>query len=297
MQAKKELVAGRLYIQTMYPAGMLPGMRPAGRRQRMRVTSEAKRAINRLNREYGLVALFELNFRCGRDIFAELGFREEPPDRKAEQRALERFHRRMKKYMKARGRGYKYILVRETHNRDGAPVRVHYHLVCSGTGQRMREAVAAAWDAGDVDVRTLRDFGNSFEDTVRYLLKERKEDGERAYRTSRNLKRPDEPLRRKAPESQMGEVPPGVEPLRVSIHADNPFGRYSIIIGRIADPAAFGRYWAKAKLDRRHSEEDANWRRYARKKKMENRGSGEGPLSGSKTRLTFPQGSSEKCGR
>lgn len=267
MQAKKEIMAGRLYIQTMYPAGMLPGMRPAERRGRMHVTSEAKREINHMNRVYKLVALFEVNFRRGRDLFVELGFREEPATRAGETRALERFHRRMKTYFAQRGREYRYMLFRETHNRNGEPVRAHYHLICTGTGKQMRAAIEAAWDAGSCDVRTLRDFGGSFEDTARYLTKERKENGERAYRCSRNLKRPEEPLRRKVSESEIGEIPPGVEPLRVSIRADNPFGRYSIIIGQIVDAEAFGRYWKKARQAQRHTDADATWKRYARQKK------------------------------
>ena len=54
MQAKKEIVAGRLYIQTMYSAGMLPGMRPAERRGRQRAQTEAKRRINLFERTYRL---------------------------------------------------------------------------------------------------------------------------------------------------------------------------------------------------------------------------------------------------
>lgn len=267
MQAKKEIVAGRLYIQTMYSAGMLPGMRPAERQGRMRAQTEAKRRINLIERIYHLVQLFELNFKPGRDLFVELGFRDEPT-KQQEDRALERFHRRMTRHFRSRGRQYRYILVRETHNRDGDPVRVHYHLVCTGTGQRMQQVITECWDMGSVDVRTLRDAMNSFEDVCRYLLKERKGDHERAYRTSRNLKRPDEPLRRKVPESEIGEVPPGVEPVRVEMNGSNPYGRYSIIVGQIVDQAAFDRYWAKAKLDKRRAEEAANWRRYARKKRL-----------------------------
>lgn len=270
MQAKKEIVAGRLYIQTMYSAGMLPGMRPAARRERKKVQTEAKRAINELQRDFYIVQLFECNFRPGRDLFVELSFREEPTE-KEERRALERFHRRMTTCFKKRGREYRYMIFRETHNRDGQPVRVHYHLVCTGTGRRMLDVIAGNWDAGGVDVRTLRQFFSSFVDTVKYLTKERKPKGTRAYRCSRNLKRPDEPLRRKVPESAIGEVPPGVEPMHVNIKADNPFGRYSIIVGQIVDEAAFARYWEKAKLDRRRAMEAANWRRYSRgKKKMEN---------------------------
>ena len=266
MQAKNEFVAGRLYLQTMYSAGMLPGMRPTARRERKRVQTEAKRKINAMRRLYSLVALFELNFRPGRDLFAELSFMEEP-DRKTEDRAIERLHRRLKRFFQTRGREYRYILVRETHNRAGDPVRVHYHLICTGTGQRMREVIDAAWGMGSVDVRALRDRMQSFEDTCSYLLKERKEAGERAYRTSRNLKRPEEPLRRRVAESEIGEVPPGVEPVRVEMNGSNPYGRYSVIVGCIVDPVAFGTYWQKVQRLRRHEAEAATWRKYARQKR------------------------------
>lgn len=271
MQAKKEIVAGRLYIQTMYSAGMLPGMRPVERRRREKAQTEAKDRINKTERDFYLVQLFECNFRPGRDLFVELSFRDEPT-RKDEDRALQRFHRRMKKYFAARGREYRYIIARETHNRDGDSVRAHYHLICVGTGQRMQSVIAQNWDAGSVDVRTLRQFFGSFKDTCDYLMKERKEKGERAFRTSRNLRRPEEPLRRKVPECEIGEVPPGVDPIKVEMNGSNPYGRYSIIIGNIVDQAAFDRYWAKAKLDRRRAAESANWRRYARTKihKMDN---------------------------
>lgn len=270
MQAKKEIAVGRFYMQSMYSAGMLPGLRPSARRARMRKQSEHKRKINKMERLYRLIQLFEMNFRPGRDLFVELSFRAEP-NRAEERRALERFNRRMARAFQALGREYRYILVRETHNRDGQPVRQHYHLICTGTGRRMLDRICSCWDAGTADVRTLRDAMNSFEDTCRYLLKERKEANERAYRTSRNLKRPPEPLRRKAPESATGEVPPGVEPVRVEIDCSNPYGRCSIIVGVIVDQAAFGRYWAKAQLDKRHAEEAANWRRYARQRRANGR--------------------------
>ena len=129
----------------------------------------------------------------------------------------------------------------------------------------MLDMIAANWDAGGVDVRTLRDVLNSFEDTCRYLLKEKKPQNERSYRTSRNLKRPEEPLRRKVPESQMGEVPPGVEPVQMVLNGSNPYGRYYILIGTITDQQAFDRYWSRAKADKRHAEERRNWKKYAKK--------------------------------
>lgn len=265
MQAKKEIRAGRLYIGSIYPLGFLPKQRPSQRSKRKKVQTEAKRLINFIERKYYLMQLFGVNFKPNRDLFIELSFAKEPTE-KEEKRALERFHRRMNNFFKKKGKQYRYILVRETHNRDGQPVRQHYHIVCTGTGQLMQEKIIQFWGMGGVNVQSLRELSDNFEDTCEYLLKEKKPENERSYRCSRNLKRPEEPLRRKIPESECGQVPPGVEDIKF-YRDNNDFGRYEIIIGKIVDQKAFDLYWQKAKMDKRRCDEAANWRRYAREKR------------------------------
>lgn len=265
MQAKKEIRAGRLYIGSIYPLGFLPKQRPSQRSKRKKVQTEAKRLINFIERKYYLMQLFGVNFKPNRDLFIELSFAKEPTE-KEEKRALERFHRRMNNFFKKKGKQYRYILVRETHNRDGQPVRQHYHIVCTGTGQLMQEKIIQFWGMGGVNVQSLRELSDNFEDTCEYLLKEKKPENERSYRCSRNLKRPEEPLRRKIPESECGQVPPGVEDIKF-YRDNNDFGRYEIIIGKIVDEKAFDLYWQKAKMDKRRCDEAANWRRYAREKR------------------------------
>lgn len=264
MQAKKEIRAGKLYIMSCYSAGFLPKQRPSQRSKRKQMQTEAKRLINAIERKYYLMQLFGVNFKGNRDLFIELSFAKEPTE-KEEKRALERFHRRMNTFFKKKGKQYRYILVRETHNRDGQPVRQHYHVVCTGTGQLMQEKIIEFWGMGGVDVQSLRELSDNFEDTCEYLLKEKKPENERSYRCSRNLKRPEEPLRRKIPENECGQLPNGVE--LVNHYLDNKdFGRYEIIIGKIVDQKAFDLYWQKAKMDKRRCDEAANWRRYARQK-------------------------------
>lgn len=265
MQAKKEIRAGRLYIGSIYPLGFLPKQRPSQRSKRKKVQTEAKRLINFIERKYYLMQLFGVNFKPNRDLFIELSFAKEPTE-KEEKRALERFHRRMNNFFKKKGKQYRYILVRETHNRDGQPVRQHYHIVCTGTGQLMQEKIIQFWGMGGVNVQSLRELSDNFEDTCEYLLKEKKPENERSYRCSRNLKRPEEPLRRKIPESECGQVPPGVEDIKF-YRDNNDFGRYEIIIGKIVDEKAFDLYWQKAKMDKRRCDEAANWRRYAKEKR------------------------------
>lgn len=261
MQAKKEIVAGRLYMMSCYSAGFLPSQNKKQRAARKEMQTEYRKKMNKINRKYELMRLFAINFKSNRDLFIELSFAQEPT-RQDEERALRRFHRRMTNYFRKCGREYRYILVRETHNRNCELVRVHYHLICTGTGKLMKDKIIEFWDSGSVDVRSLREIDN-FEDTCKYLLKEEKPINERAYRCSRNLKRPEEPLRRKLPERECCIIPNGVE--RINHYSDdNDFGRYEIFIGKIVDEKAFNKYWELAKLDSRRHQADRNWRKYAR---------------------------------
>lgn len=265
MQAKKEIVAGKLYMRFCYSIGFLSNQRTTQRAERRKMQTEYRKKMNKINRKYELMQLFGVNFKSNRDLFIELSFKKEPT-LKDEQLALRRFHRRMDKYFKKLGREYRYILVRETHNRDGEPVRQHYHLICTGTGKLMKDKIIEFWDAGSVDVRALRELKDNFEDTCNYLLKEEKPINERSYRCSRNLKRPDEPLRRKVPEKESGVMPDGVKLVHRNAN-DNDFGRYEILICKIVDEQAFNKYWELAKLDNRRYQADRNWRKYAREKR------------------------------
>lgn len=264
MQAKKEIVAGKLYMMTCYSAGFLPSQTPKQRAKRQKMQTEYRKKINKINRKYSLMQLLAVNFKANRDLFICLSFANEPTP-KDEQLALRRFHNRMSKFLHKKGKQYKYILARETHGREGEPVKQHYHLICSGTNQLMNDLIIKFWGMGSVDVQNLKELTDNFEDTCNYLLKEEKSLNERAYRCSRNLKRP-EPLRRKIPENECGTVPDGVKIVKYDLN-NNDFGRYEILIAKIIDETAFNKYWELAKLDKRKHEADRNWRRYAKMKR------------------------------
>lgn len=262
MQARKEERAGQLYLSYQYSIGVLNRQTPRERAARQKVTSEAKTKINAMRRRYELMQLMCCNFCGGRDLFVCLEFDRDVSDEEG-RAALNAFHRRARERWDKLGAEYRYIVIAETHGRDGEPARLHYHVIMSGTGRRMVKTICELWRHGSVDVRTLRELSDNFEDTCRYLLKERKPKNKRAYSCSRNLKRPPEPVRRKIPERESGELPPGVQ--LIERHSSEIVaGRYDILVGKIVDQAAFDRYWARIK--RKHVELNPWWRKLEKRR-------------------------------
>lgn len=287
-QIRKEERAGLLYIGCQYSAGVLPGMTPRERAARKQVTREGKQKINKLQRLYSLMKLMSANFRAGRDLFVYLGWAHEPTERE-DSSALKAFHRRMRRIFEAAGAEHVYIIVTEEHTRDDTPTRRHHHIVMRGLPRRMQTVIEAAWPYGSVDVRSLRELTDNFEDTCRYLLKEDKH-GKRAFSCSQNLKRPPEPLRRKRAESDRLEAPPGVKIVRE--HTDDiTYGRYQIIVGKIVDQVAFDRYWAQAERDRRRVLARQSREKWAKKRR------GERPLSRRKSSLTSAHAGADRFGK
>ncbi len=264
MQILKEEANGELYLASQYTSGMLPGMTPRQRQERKNQTAEYKERINRVVRKWSLVKLANANFEAGRDLFVCLTFSNAPM---TERHCLQDFHRKMKKEYKEYGIEYKYICVREDHSMEGVPVRLHYHLFISGTRgpgmyRKIRKAIRKCWIYGEVDVRLLNNGGDAFESTVKYLLKQKRAKGERAYSCSRNLKQPAEPVRQRVPENARLETPPGVTVMRESMDA-NEFGRFAFCVGKIVNRKEFDAYWKKTKEKARPDP----WRRMRLKEK------------------------------
>ena len=245
MQCIKESVAGNLYIQNMYSYGCVPKQTSTQREERKKVTTEHKNKINKVNKKYRLMKLLCSNFTPYRDLFVCLGYSYDPTDEEVKT-SLRLFHRKMKEYMKRRKVTYKYIVITETHKSNGEPVRVHHHVIMSGCGKHMLGRIMDMWGQGSVDVRMLKELTDNFEDTANYLLKENKNVSQRAYSTSHNLIKPEEPTRRIVPESAEGFTPPGVRVVTGYIN-DSGYGRYEIRICKIIDHVAFNEYFEEVK--------------------------------------------------
>lgn len=243
MLIQREDANGDLYQMSLFSAGVLFGQSPRQRAERRKVTEKAKQEINKRAAVWRLMQLICANFTPGKDLFVCLTYRDTPED--DDGRTLEKFHRRARAAYAKIGLTYRYICATERHDMDGTPVRLHHHLILPGAyGVRLADLLGEAWGHGAVDVRTLRDKDDFFRDTAMYLLKEDKPRGARRYSTSRNLHPPAEPVRLRLPESESGEVPPGVVVVESTVYA-NTYGKYQYMVGRIYDHVAFDAYWAR----------------------------------------------------
>ena len=155
----------------------------------------------------------------------------------------------MKRELAKLGTEHAYIVFPAEHELPGCSVRAHFHFILrgiegAGALTRMTSLIASCWPHGMVDVRPLRQNTEFFEDTVKYLLDQPHSKGRRAYSTSRNLKKPNEPLRLRLPDSEAGEIPPGVKVLD-SEAKENQYGVFRYLVGVIVDREAFDAYWAR----------------------------------------------------
>lgn len=265
MVIQKEEANGQLYQLSLFTTGFLPGQSPRQRARRRQQTDAAKRAINARAQRWRLMQLLNANFEPGRDLFVCLTYRELPAN---EGRALEGFHRRVRRALEKHGVEHGYIAVTSTHELPEAEtdVRLHHHLVMHGAAgagawEAMRDCIAACWPHGAVDVRPLRDGDDFYESTARYLLDQPTAKGARKYSTSRNLRPPNEPVRLRLPESAAGEAPPGVKVVEDTRHT-NEYGHYRYLVGRIYDRRAFDAYW---KRQRKRAAPDP-WERLRRRR-------------------------------
>lgn len=201
-----------------------------------------------------------------RDLFVCLTYADAPEN---EGRCLETFHRKIKRSLAKMGIEHAYVAVTTAHDMPDAdtPVRVHHHLImrgAMGAGMyiRIRDEIARCWGMGAVDVRPLRQNEEFFRDTAQYFLDQPTAEGARKYSCSRNLRKPNEPIRLRLPEDEAGEVPPGVTIVSDEQSA-NEYGHFRYLVGRIYDRRAFDRYWEK---QRKRAYPDP-WERLRRRKR------------------------------
>lgn len=245
---QKEEANGALYQMSLYSTGFVPGESKRQRGERQKQTSEAKKRSNALAQRWKVMQIMVVNFCEMRDLFVCLTYAEAPEN---EGKDLEAFHKVMRKAMAKMGEEHAYIIFPAEHELPGCPVRAHFHIVMRGiTGAGalaiMTKIIADCWGHGAVDVRPLRQNTEFFEDTVKYLLNQPHSKGRRAYSCSRNLKKPNEPLRLRLPDSEAGEVPPGVKVID-SETKENQYGVFRYLVGVIVDRAAFDAYWTRQK--------------------------------------------------
>ncbi|WP_283673071.1 rolling circle replication-associated protein [Butyricicoccus sp. Marseille-Q5471] len=249
---KKEQASGMLYEGYTYTHSIMPNDPPKVREKKKKKTAESKREINKRQAVFTMMRYVCLNFKAGRDWFLGLDVAGDPPTREMLKRLLDKFLRDMRKEYRRHGKELKYLWVIEEHDREGIGVRLHVHLIINalgfdGNGQPLDfPALNKCWTAGAFTARRLDGADDVFRDTCEYLMKTYKEQpqGARCWSHSKNLIKPEKPVRSWIADNARLEVPPGVK-LIYRTGDENQYGGYEYMIGRIVDFKAYQRYCDK----------------------------------------------------
>lgn len=139
------------------------------RKARAAVTSKAQAALNEKNARKRLVRRINANFTAS-DIELTLTYAgEHVPDLEGARRDMQNYIRRVKRYRKAQGLPeLKYVYVIEYQGEDGAPKRVHHHVIMSGMD---RDAAEKLWGRGRANSARLQPDENGLEGLARYITK------------------------------------------------------------------------------------------------------------------------------
>lgn len=236
-RAIKHIKAGLLHVEVI---GTIPEREPGRRRGgRCRPTCAAQQFYNdkcswkecRLN----LAANFGRGDWVATPTYDDLHL---PPDKKAADKELQKFIRKLRTARKRRGEELRYIYVTEGwHGKsedeyfgcDGRleDRRLHHHVVLNGVGPGDLEEIRSLWQGGGY-VRIEPVDVHYYKELAKYLTKEvrefgRAKPGERVWRASRNLKRYDVEYIEIPSDSVTLSPPPGAVDY-IQFTEKNPFG-------------------------------------------------------------------------
>lgn len=190
-ERRKIIVAGSLWMAVQYTA--IHGQNQNERREaRALISSPARESLNAKTSWQRLMLVLAANFRSS-DLVVTLSYRDGnlPNTRDKADRRLDYFIRNLREFRKPRGQPLVYARITEGYHSDG---RLHHHLIINSTGEDYA-VICELWkrDGDNVDFEA---FGiDGAERWAKYLTKEPREKGrryvgDRTWRTSRNVRKP-----------------------------------------------------------------------------------------------------------
>lgn len=259
------------HYPTMYRA---PGEPEPVRARREKETTKVKQKINARESSLSMLRYVHANYRTGRDLFVSLSFALDLTPKQARDffskfsRLIKPIYReqwkklpaKMRRSLKTKGIDgeYRYISTMEDHNRQDEPINLHFHCFMSCNPNRRISAlklISDIWQqacgeyAGSVKVETLTG-DDLMTDSVKYFLKQRRPKGAKRWSKSRNHREPEAAIRRRMPDRDIPDAPPGTKWIDGNYHF-NDFGCYGWMICRIIDKRVFNRWYnrqSKAKI-------------------------------------------------
>lgn len=189
----KEQYAGRMLEVDGY--GFFNSQAAASEAKKARRAQDPTVIENRniRNSERRIMQLVHTNFPTG-SLEMYLSYEKEPETPKDAERARNWFIDKLRKKYTAAGAELKYLYIEETHDRDGKPVRYHYHIFVNSVDGVSRDDVEDVWRARFGIANSTRLVENEFGLTGMsvYICKApRKVKNRRRWACSRNLSQPE----------------------------------------------------------------------------------------------------------
>lgn len=185
--------AGRLVSAVIYDQPTAAD-EPKARAAKQKISSEARRRLNRKQSRQKLEALLHANF-TGSDLFVTLTFRDEdlPGTREGALRVVGKYIKMLRGSRAARGERLIYVLTVEHIRDDGTEGRWHAHLIVNrSAGGNDYEELRSLWARwGDnVEIEALGSDAQAFTARAAYMSKERCPNGKRCWTCCQGLARP-----------------------------------------------------------------------------------------------------------
>lgn len=191
-ERRRIVQAGRLWMAVQYTA-VHSGNQTARREARAQISNPARESLNAKLSWQKLMITLAANF--GRhDLVVGLDYRDKdlPKRREDADRILSNFIRALRKYRREKGIPLIYVRVTEGYHSGG---RLHHHLILNATGDDY-DIIRQLWSKYS-DTVDFEEFGtDGAERWGKYLTKEprlqgRRHVGDRTWRTSQRMKKPD----------------------------------------------------------------------------------------------------------
>lgn len=232
-ERRKIIRAGTLWMAVQYTAIRTQNQN-ARREARAQISTPARESLNAKHSWQKLMLVLAANFRST-DLLVTLGYRDEnlPRTREAADRRLDYFIRKLRAYRKARGQELVYARATEGYHSDG---RLHHHLIINSTG-RDYEIIRELWKRDGENVEFTLFGTDGPERWAKYMTKEprikgRRYVGDRTWRTSRNVKKPETTW--EYPAETALQPPPGAHVLDKA-ECQNCYGHFCYMMAQLPE--------------------------------------------------------------
>lgn len=233
-ERRKIIRAGKLWMAVQYTA-IRGGNQAARREAKAQISSPARESLNAKMSWQKLMLTLAANYKAT-DLVVTLTYRDKdlPARREDADKRLTNLIRALRAHRREREQGLVYVRVTEGYHSAG---RLHHHLIINATGDDF-EIIRRLWQKNGDNIDLERFGVDGAERWGKYLTKEPREKGrryvgDRTWRTSVHMKKPD--VTAEYVEKSDELAPPAGAFIVDRTQCENCYGRFQHIMAMLPD--------------------------------------------------------------